>query len=133
MKKLTLFLMMLASLVFAADIAFTPFAKVAKDLHIEPDESFGASEYLDFPAMPKKAGMTAVLKLNQRIYCKTFGGWNRGACTIEINGKELNQNTKDGRARLLFRSRGWEAEKERGDRCRKRDEYISVRFQSNHP
>ena len=95
-----------AGLVHAVEVPFAPFANVAKDVTIQPQEAknkFGATDYLEFPAMPKKPGMTAVLKLNQRIAQDRFAGWNRGVCVVEINGKELTPKTADGKARLLYR------------------------------
>ena len=106
MKNLALTFAMLASLAFAADIPFTPFATVAKDVRIQPqpaESKFGATAALEFPAMPRKQGMTAVLKLNQRIAQNRHSGWNRGACVVEINGRELGPRTPDGSPRLLFR------------------------------
>ena len=106
MRTLIMTLALLAGVLHAAEVPFTPFANVAKDVTIQPQEAknkFGASDYLTFPAMPKKAGMTAVLKLNQRIAQSRYAGWNRGACVVEINGKELTPKTADGKARLLYR------------------------------
>ena len=106
MNRLALVFAALASLAFAVDVPFTPFANVAKEVLIQPEvaeKRFGSTGYLEFPAMPKKAGMTAVLKLNQRIAQSQYAGWNRGACVVEINGRELGQFTDDARARLLYR------------------------------
>ena len=106
MKIFVMLIALTAGLIHAVEVPFTPFAHVAKDVTIQPQEAknkFGASDYLEFPAMPKKAGMTAVLKLNQRIAQARYGGWNNGACVVEINGKELTPKTADGKARLLYR------------------------------
>ena len=106
MKIIMLAAALLAGVLHAAEVPFTPFANVAKDVTIQPQEAknkFGATPYLEFPAMPKKPGMTAVLKLNQRIAHARHAGWNTGACVVEINGKELTPKTADGKARLLYR------------------------------
>ena len=106
MRTLLLTLALLGGIVHAAEVPFTVFANVAKDVTVQPQPSekkFGATDYLEFPAMPKKAGMTAVLKLNQRIAQNRYAGWNTGACVVEINGKELTPKTADGKARLLYR------------------------------
>ena len=106
MRNLLMMIALLVGMVHAAEVPFTAFANVAKDVTVQPQPSekkFGATDYLEFPAMPKKAGMTAVLKLNQRIAQNRYGGWNTGACVVEINGKELTPKTADGKARLLYR------------------------------
>ena len=106
MRTLLITLALLGGMVHAAEVPFTVFANVAKDVTFQPQPSekkFGATDYLEFPAMPKKAGMTAVLKLNQRIAQNRYAGWNTGACVVEINGKELTPKTADGKARLLYR------------------------------
>lgn len=106
MRTLLITLALLGGMVHAAEVPFTVFANVAKDVTVQPQPSekkFGATDYLEFPAMPKKPGMTAVLKLNQRIAQNRYGGWNTGACVVEINGKELTPKTADGKARLLYR------------------------------
>ena len=106
MKKLLFLIVLAAGVLHAVEVPFTPFANLAKDVTIQPQEAknkFGATAYLEFPAMPKKPGMTAVLKLNQRIAQNRYAGWNRSACVVEINGKELTPKTADGKARLLYR------------------------------
>ena len=106
MRTLLITLALLGGMVHAAEVPFTVFANVAKDVTVQPQPSqnkFGATAYLEFPAMPKKPGMTAVLKLNQRVAQNRYGGWNRSVCTVEINGKELGPKTADGKARLLYR------------------------------
>ena len=106
MRILLMTVALMAGVLHAAEVPFTLFANVAKDVIIQPQEAknkFGATDYLEFPAMPKKPGMTAVLKLNQRIANNRYAGWNRGACVVEINGKELSPKNADGKARLLYR------------------------------
>ena len=47
-----------AGLVHAVEVPFTSFANVAKDVTIQPkpaEDRFGATDYLVFPAMPKKS------------------------------------------------------------------------------
>ena len=78
MKKLLFLIVLAAGVLHAVEVPFTPFANVAKDVTIQPQEAknkFGATDYLEFPAMPKKPGMTAVLKLNQRIAQDRHAGW----------------------------------------------------------
>ena len=106
MRNLLMMIALLVGMVHAAEVPFTAFANVAKDVTVQPQPSqnkFGATPYLEFPAMPKKPGMTAVLKLNQRIAHARYAGWNRSACVVEINGKELTPKTADGKVRLLYR------------------------------
>ena len=94
MKRLVLFLALTmglwhaqASLPSSGKIPFTPFKRIAAELHVPCASSVASSELLEFPAVPPKEGMTVVLKLNQRIIAKLNSGWNQ-YCGIELNGKD---------------------------------------------
>ena len=69
---------------------------------VPPGEVESISDYIDFPAIPVKAGYSIVLKLNLRMLSPNFGGWNP-YCGIELNGDEITRAATNGTPRLLVR------------------------------
>ncbi len=103
MKILTVFMLLDVGLVFAAgEIPFSSYKTVVSDFHLYCGASVAASDYIEFPAVPQKDGMTVVLKLNQRIVGSLDSGWNR-YCGIELNGTDVGAFTKSNYPRLLLR------------------------------
>lgn len=86
----------------AAEIPFESVFKVEGEVRVPIADSAATSDYVEVPALPPKADMTAVLKLNIRQLTTATDGWNPW-CTLEMNGTLLNSTTAKKTPRLLLR------------------------------
>ena len=101
MKK-SLLLLLISVLAFAVEIPFEPAFPAIKKVIVPAGEPEAYSDVVQLPAVPVKPGKSVVLKVNLRMDCKSFGGWNPWGA-IELNGREINRIAPNGTPRLLLR------------------------------
>ncbi|MBR4674471.1 MAG: hypothetical protein IKP00_08400 [Victivallales bacterium] len=102
MKIRVLLAIILTSLAFAVEIPFEPAFPAIEKVIVPAGEPESYSDVVQLPAVPVKPGKSVVLKVNLRMGCKSFGGWNNWSA-IELNDHEINRSAPNGTPRLLLR------------------------------